>query len=162
MLGTSTFGRLFFFGGGLLALWGMELLAPYRPSSVPKAKRWANNLGLTAFNSLVLYGLFGGVAMKTAMHVTSSQWGVMNLVALPSWVEIGLTVVFLDFMLYIWHLLNHVIPFFWRFHRVHHSDPNMDVSTATRFHVGELAISAVIKVGFFIFLFCVLASGGTC
>jgi sterol desaturase/sphingolipid hydroxylase (fatty acid hydroxylase superfamily) len=49
-------------------------------------------------------------------------------------------------MLYVWHLLNHEIPFFWRFHRVHHSDLNMDVSTATRFHIGELAMSAVIKI----------------
>lgn len=130
----------------------MELLAPYRSPSAPKAKRWGNNLGLTAFNTVVLYGLFGGAEMNTAVHVTSGQWGVMSLVALPSWVEIGLTVVFLDFMLYIWHLLNHVVPFLWRFHRVHHSDPNMDVSTATRFHVGELAISAVIKVGLIFFL----------
>lgn len=152
MLGTSASGRFFFFGGGLLALLAMELLAPYRPSSVPKAKRWANNLGLTAFNTVVLYGLFGGAAMKTAVHVTSGQGGVMNLVALPLWVEIALALIFLDFMLYIWHLLNHVIPFFWRFHRVHHSDPNMDVSTATRFHVGELAISAVIKIGLIFFL----------
>ena len=52
----------------------------------------------------------------------------------------------MDFMLYIWHLLNHEVPLLWRFHRVHHSDLNMDVSTATRFHVGELAIAAIIKI----------------
>ncbi|MDY7033196.1 MAG: sterol desaturase family protein, partial [Thermodesulfobacteriota bacterium] len=57
-----------------------------------------------------------------------------------------------DFMLYVWHLLNHEMPFLWRFHRVHHSDLNMDVSTATRFHIGELVISAVIKISLIFFL----------
>jgi sterol desaturase/sphingolipid hydroxylase (fatty acid hydroxylase superfamily) len=71
---------------------------------------------------------------------------------MPSWVKILATVAFMDFMLYIWHLLNHEVPFFWRFHRVHHSDLNMDVSTATRFHVGELALSAVIKIGLVFFM----------
>ena len=62
------------------------------------------------------------------------------------------TVVFMDFMLYIWHLLNHEMPLFWRFHRVHHSDLNMDVSTAARFHIGELSISSVIKIALIYFL----------
>ncbi len=44
------------------------------------------------------------------------------------------------------------MPLFWRFHRVHHSDLNMDVSTATRFHIGELAISAVIKIALIFFV----------
>jgi len=50
------------------------------------------------------------------------------------------------------HLLNHEVPFLWRFHRVHHSDLNMDVSTATRFHIGELAISRVIKISLVFFI----------
>ncbi len=58
----------------------------------------------------------------------------------------------MDLIIYIWHLLNHEMPFLWRFHRVHHSDLNMDVSTATRFHVVELAISAVIKISIIFFL----------
>ena len=58
----------------------------------------------------------------------------------------------MDFMLYIWHLLNHEMPLLWRFHRVHHSDLNMDVSSATRFHFGELAISAVIKISIIFFI----------
>ena len=62
------------------------------------------------------------------------------------------TVAFMDFILYVWHLLNHEMPFLWRFHRVHHSDLNMDVSTATRFHIGELVISAVIKISLIFFL----------
>ena len=64
----------------------------------------------------------------------------------PVWLKVVAAVVIMDFFLYVWHLLNHKVPFLWRFHRVHHSDLNMDVSTSTRFHLGELAISAVIKI----------------
>ena len=74
------------------------------------------------------------------------------MVTLPVWAELLLTVAVMDFILYIWHLLNHEVPLLWRFHRVHHSDLNMDVSTATRFHIGELAISAVIKIALVFFL----------
>lgn len=134
------------FWGGLLFFLVLELLAPYRQSSVSKTKRWINNLALTLFNSLVLYLVFAGAVVTTAMYVTAHQLGVLNMVQLPPWVKLLVTIAFMDFILYIWHLLNHEVPFLWRFHRVHHSDLNMDVSTATRFHIGELAISAVIKV----------------
>jgi sterol desaturase/sphingolipid hydroxylase (fatty acid hydroxylase superfamily) len=124
----------------------LEILVPYRQSSVSKVKRWINNIALTVFNSLILQLLFAGAVVRTAMYVTTRQLGVLNMMTLPVWVKILVTVAFMDFMLYIWHLLNHEVPLLWRFHRVHHSDLNMDVSTATRFHIGELAISAVIKV----------------
>ncbi|MDF1744155.1 MAG: sterol desaturase family protein, partial [Gimesia sp.] len=42
--------------------------------------------------------------------------------------------------------MNHRIPLFWRFHRMHHSDPYMDVSTATRFHWGELIFSTLFRL----------------
>ena len=42
--------------------------------------------------------------------------------------------------------LTHVVPFIWRFHRVHHCDMNMDVSTANRFHIGELMISGLLRL----------------
>ncbi len=140
------------FWGGLLLFLVLELLAPHRKSSVSKAKRWVNNLALTLFNSLILYLVFAGAVVTTAMYVTTHQLGVLNMVLLPPWVKLLATVAFMDFMLYTWHLLNHEVPFLWRFHRVHHSDLNMDVSTATRFHIGELTISAVIKVSLVFFL----------
>jgi sterol desaturase/sphingolipid hydroxylase (fatty acid hydroxylase superfamily) len=74
------------------------------------------------------------------------------MINLPTYIRVFITVVFMDFMLYVWHLLNHEIPFLWRFHRVHHCDLNMDVSTATRFHTGELAISTIIKMALIFFL----------
>jgi sterol desaturase/sphingolipid hydroxylase (fatty acid hydroxylase superfamily) len=150
--GDASLIRLSLFLGGLLFFLLLELLAPYRQSSVSKVKRLINNVALTGFNSLILQLLFAGAVVRTAMYVTSHHLGVLNMVEAPSWVKLLATVIFMDFMLYVWHLLNHEVPFLWRFHRVHHSDLNMDVSTATRFHIGELAMSAVIKVSLVFFL----------
>ncbi len=144
--------RFFLFWGGLLFFLAFELFVPYRPSTVSKVKRWINNIALTIFNSLVLNLLFAAAIVKTTMYVTSNQLGVLNLVAWPFWLKILATIVFMDLMLYVWHLLNHEMPLFWRFHRVHHADLNMDVSTATRFHIGELAISACIKISLIFFI----------
>ncbi len=142
----ASFIRFSLFWGGLLFFLVIEILVPYRQSSVSKVKRWINNITLTVFNSLILQVVFAGAIVSTAMYVTTHQLGVLNMVALPGWVKFLVTVAFMDFMLYVWHLLNHEVPLLWRFHRVHHSDLNMDVSTATRFHIGELAISGVIKI----------------
>ena len=137
---------------GLVVFLIAELIVPYRPSTVPKWKRWVTNISLTAFNSILLNLIFAGAVWQTAQYVTQNGQGVLNLLYMPQWLKVFLTVVFMDFMLYIWHLLNHEVPFLWRFHRVHHTDLNMDVSTATRFHTGELAISALIKISLVYFL----------
>ncbi|MCB2187919.1 MAG: sterol desaturase family protein [Deltaproteobacteria bacterium] len=134
------------FVGGLLFFLFWELVRPYRPTTVSKGKRWFINLALTGFNSLILNVVFGAAAVVTAVYARDHGQGVLNILAVPRWANFLITIVFMDFMLYVWHLLNHVVPLFWRFHRVHHTDLNMDVSTATRFHLGELSISMVIKI----------------
>jgi sterol desaturase/sphingolipid hydroxylase (fatty acid hydroxylase superfamily) len=52
----------------------------------------------------------------------------------------------MDLTFYWWHVANHRVPFLWRFHNVHHIDPDLDVSTAFRFHFGEVALSAAFRV----------------
>jgi sterol desaturase/sphingolipid hydroxylase (fatty acid hydroxylase superfamily) len=146
-MNTMEFWRLVIFWGALSLFLILELLIPYRPYSVSKFKRWTTNLALTLFNSLVLQFLFTASILGMAAYVTQNKVGILYLLQWPYWARVLATIVFMDFMLYIWHLLNHEVPFFWRFHRVHHSDLNMDVSTATRFHLGELALSAVIRIG---------------
>lgn len=149
---TESVIRFSLYWGGLIFFLIFELLLPYRPSTVSKLRRWINNLVLSLFNSVVLNLIFSSAVIRTAIYVQSNNLGVLNLIELPVWLKILVTVMFMDFMLYVWHLLNHEMPFLWRFHRVHHSDLNMDVSSATRFHIGELAISAVIKISLVFFL----------
>jgi sterol desaturase/sphingolipid hydroxylase (fatty acid hydroxylase superfamily) len=130
----------------------LELLIPYRPSTVPKVGRWINNISLALFNSILLYVIFAAAIFSTMAHVQTHRLALLNIIQAPSWIKIIVTVAFMDFILYVWHLLNHEIPLLWRFHRVHHSDLNMDASTATRFHFCELAISALIKICLIILL----------
>lgn len=144
--------RSIVFWGFFALLLVIELIRPYRASTVPKIRRLVTNISLTLFNSVILSVLFAAAIVKTAQHANAAGIGVLNYLGIPGWQKLVLTVVFMDFMLYVWHLLNHEMPFLWRFHRVHHSDLNMDVSTATRFHIGELSISAVIKIGLVYFL----------
>jgi sterol desaturase/sphingolipid hydroxylase (fatty acid hydroxylase superfamily) len=144
--------NLVFFWGGLALYWLLERAFPYRPATVSKARRWLDNIGLAVFNGFLLNLAFAVPIIQTADYVTRNRLGVFNLVDLPGWLRILATVLLLDFLLYIWHFINHEMPFFWRFHRVHHSDLNLDVSTASRFHLGELAISALIKISLVFFL----------
>jgi sterol desaturase/sphingolipid hydroxylase (fatty acid hydroxylase superfamily) len=144
--------RALIFWGGFFLFLACELIRPYRPPSVSKAKRIITNISLTIINSVILNALFFAATLTTITYVSEHKTGIMNMIDMPSWPRTVLIILFLDFMLYIWHLLNHVMPLLWRFHRVHHSDLNMDVSTASRFHIGELSMSALIKIGLIYFI----------
>ena len=66
------------------------------------------------------------------------HFGLNYLYNLPSGMEGAITFLLLDYGNYLWHILNHKLPFLWRFHLVHHTDLDLDVTTAIRFHFGEL------------------------
>jgi sterol desaturase/sphingolipid hydroxylase (fatty acid hydroxylase superfamily) len=137
-------GAIFF--GVLLLFLVLELSIPYRKSTVSKAKRWLINLGMVGVNNVVLTLVFGSAPLLLAAYVSQNGLGILPKIPAPYWLKVLIVLMFLDFMLWTWHLLNHVVPFLWRFHRVHHTDLNMDATTATRFHIGELSISMVIKM----------------
>lgn len=133
--------------GGFFLFLIFEYLQPYRPPSVPKAKRLLTNISLTLLNSAVLSILFAAATVNSALHVSANHLGVLNSFSLPFWQNVFMSIIFMDLVFYVWHLLNHKVSLLWRFHRIHHSDLNMDVSTASRFHIGELALSSCIKIG---------------
>lgn len=143
--------RIAFSIGGLLLFLLIELAGPYRQPTVSKSKRWFINLGMTIFNNILLF-IPAGFLLGAASYADKQGFGVLNMIDLPWFFKMLITVIFMDFMLYVWHLLNHEVPLLWRFHRVHHCDLNMDVSTATRFHFGELFISIIIKASLIYYL----------
>src|SRR6202011_4051694 len=73
-------------------------------------------------------------------------FGLVHMVALPTGTKFVISFLFMDLAFYYWHLANHRIPFFWRFHNVHHIDPDLDVSTGFRFHFGEVTMSVAFRV----------------
>jgi hypothetical protein len=80
-----------------------------------------------------------------AVYVEEEGWGLSRWLGLVGWIEILLSIVVLDLFDYLWHRANHHVRFLWRFHKAHHADTAMDVTTALRFHPGELLLSALMK-----------------
>jgi sterol desaturase/sphingolipid hydroxylase (fatty acid hydroxylase superfamily) len=137
--------RLGFFIGifAVIALW--EQLAPRRVLTVGKGIRWANNLGLVALNTLLLRLLFPAAAVGMAALANDQGWGLLNHFQAPAWLAIPVAVVALDFVVWLQHVMVHAIPALWRLHRVHHADPDYDVTTGSRFHPLEIVLSMMIK-----------------
>ncbi len=142
--------RLLLAGAGLGFFGLMELMMAYRPATVSKAGRWGTNIMLAAANNVLLAIIFGALIASALAYTQSSGSGLFHRLGLAPWQHFAFTLLIYDLVLYGWHRLNHTLPFLQRFHQVHHSDLNMDVTTAMRYHAGELAISMVIKLIFII------------
>ena len=135
----------FFFGVfALMATW--EALAPRRALTVSKAVRWANNLGLVFLNSLLLRLILPAAAVGVAAFAREQGWGIFNYYEVAPVIAVVVSVVAMDFVIYLQHVLVHAVPALWRLHRVHHADLDFDVTTGARFHPLEIILSMLIKL----------------
>lgn len=130
----------------LLLLW--ETAAPFFafPGGRGRLVHAGRNLLLGLGNGLVIALVFAGLWMAAIQASEAHGFGLLHQVAWPPLVETILALLLLDLWTYFWHRLNHRVPLFWRFHRVHHSDPHMDVTTANRFHLGEIVFSSLLRL----------------
>jgi len=134
----------FFFGIFIvMALW--ELFSPRRKLIIPKIMRWSNNLALVFLNSLILRVLFPAAAVGMAFFVKEEGWGIYNYYDVSFVIMVISSVIILDAMIYLQHVMVHAVPVLWRLHRVHHADPDFDVTTGARFHPLEIILSMLIK-----------------
>jgi sterol desaturase/sphingolipid hydroxylase (fatty acid hydroxylase superfamily) len=129
-----------------------EMVAPRRHLTTAKPPRWLSNLALVFVNTLAVRFLLplGAVAMAFVAEVRG--WGVFNNLSLPVWLAVVLSVVALDFAIYLQHVLFHAVPALWRLHMVHHADLDFDVTTGLRFHTVEILLSMGIKLGVVVLL----------
>ncbi len=128
----------------LMALW--ELAAPRRAQTFAKGARWSANLGLAVLDTFVVRLAFPVAAVGMAELAATRGWGLFNIVHAPYWLAFAGAFAALDFIVFAQHVLFHYVPFFWRFHRVHHADVDLDVSSGLRFHPSEIALSMCIKL----------------
>ena len=101
----------------------------------------------TGFRAVVaLRLLLIPIPLGVAVWAQQNEWGILHWINAPPFVAFVVGFLWLDYSYYWWHVATHKVPLLWRFHNVHHTDLDMDVSTAARFHFGELLLSVVFRV----------------
>lgn len=139
--------RLGVFFGLFAALAAWELGAPRRRLGNPKARRWSTNWAVALLDAALVRLLFPLAAVGAAWDAQAQGWGLFNALDWPVWLEAAVTLLALDFAIWAQHLVTHKVPLLWRLHQVHHADPDIDVTTAIRFHPVEIALSMLLKIG---------------
>lgn len=137
---VSFFGVL-----AVVALW--EIIAPRRALTSRKGPRWLANLSMIAIATLLVRLTFPLLPVGMAILAGEQGWGVLNIIAAPTWLKVSVAVIALDLVIYLQHVLFHFLPVLWRLHRMHHTDLDLDASSGNRFHPLEIMISLVIKLG---------------
>lgn len=126
----------------LIIAFGILLVAErkrqLRKRNQPQIKRGIINsiVAIPSFSLLRL--VFIPAMVKLALHNRTLKLGLNYQYNANPLLKGIITFLALDYTNYLWHILNHKIPLLWRFHVVHHSDPDLDITTAFRFHFGEL------------------------
>ena len=138
--------RLGIFAAVFVAMAVWELLTPRRPQAIGRNWRWPNNLGVLAVDALLVRVLLPITAVGLALVAEAHGFGLFNIIALPTWASIVLSVILLDLAIYLQHALFHAVPALWRLHRMHHADLEFDVTTGLRFHPIEILLSTGIKL----------------
>ena len=137
--------RLGFFFGVFAIMGVWEVLAPRRALTVSKPLRWANNMGLVLLNTALLRLLFPLAAVGVAAYCATHGWGILHHFQVPFWPALLLSLLAMDFVIWLQHVTVHAVPALWRLHRVHHADLDYDVTTGARFHPLEIILSMLVK-----------------
>jgi sterol desaturase/sphingolipid hydroxylase (fatty acid hydroxylase superfamily) len=122
-----------------------ERIAPLRRTVESKLRRVTRNLSLGGVSLAIMTLLQAPLLQPVASWIVRNRIGLLQVIHWPRWIETILAIVLLDYTLWWWHWASHRVPFFWRFHLVHHIDRDLDSSTALRFHFGELALSIPVR-----------------
>ncbi|MCI0748811.1 MAG: sterol desaturase family protein [Verrucomicrobia subdivision 3 bacterium] len=134
----------------LVVLLTWESLAPFfayfAGAARERIRHGLRNVALGVVNATVNGFICVGLWWLVARWAEDHQVGLLHWARLPAWAHLAGVFVLVDLWMYVWHRLNHRVPFLWRFHRVHHSDPKVDVTTANRFHLGEIVLSCMLRV----------------
>lgn len=129
--------------GMLILMYGIENIFPYLHRPADRKRHFRRNFIISLF-SFLLNGFLGTLVIMTIELTTKFHWGLLNQFSLPAWLQILLGILLFDLGSYLTHNLQHKIGFLWRFHRVHHSDLHLNVSSSLRFHPVDVIVSQCI------------------
>lgn len=124
-----------------LALLYLQWRFPLRRQRFSVLHRLVRNFVLSIPGFAVVRLAMLPIPFAAAIWAQDQHIGLLNWLGLPGWAAAIATFLLMDYAYWWWHWANHMLPLFWRFHNVHHTDLDMDVSTAARFHFGEMIFS---------------------
>lgn len=130
----------------ILVLLLLEQIFPLRIKKYSLLRRLIINLFLSLISFIIVLFFIYPAQEKALTFTINQNFGLLKLFELPFLMENIIGFLLMDLLFYYWHLLNHKISFLWRFHNVHHLDPDLDVSTAFRFHFGEIGFSTMFRI----------------
>jgi sterol desaturase/sphingolipid hydroxylase (fatty acid hydroxylase superfamily) len=137
--------RAFLIGGWMAGLVWWERKRALRRVVDSKLRRDVRNLAVAGLAAAAMQFLEMPVGLGLAKRAQQQHRGLVQHIPLPGVLKSVLAILFLDYTLYLWHVLTHRVPLLWRFHQVHHIDREMDASTALRFHFGEITLSVAFR-----------------
>tara|TARA_R110002033_G_scaffold21660_1_gene53412 strand:- start:451 stop:1284 length:834 start_codon:yes stop_codon:yes gene_type:complete len=123
----------------------LEAVFPRKKRVMARGARWRTNGIIILVDTLALRLMGPIAAIAVASFAEQANFGLFNRIDLPGWLELGLSLILFDLAIYAQHVLTHRIPLFWAFHKVHHADRDIDVTTAVRFHPVEMMASMLYK-----------------
>jgi sterol desaturase/sphingolipid hydroxylase (fatty acid hydroxylase superfamily) len=119
---------------------------PLRRQSFSKVRRFLRNALFSSPGFVLARLSLIPFPLLTALWAAQNHFGLLRLLPIPHWLGIVLGVLLMDYLYWWWHVALHLVPILWRFHNVHHSDLDMDVTTALRFHLGEIISSVPFRI----------------
>ncbi|HEX4665474.1 MAG TPA: sterol desaturase family protein [Chthoniobacterales bacterium] len=138
--------------GLFLALLLLQWRFPLRSQSFSTLRRLVRNILLSVPGTALVRLAMLPIPLAVALWAQQRHVGLLNWLEPPRWLGLAATFLLMDYAYWWWHYANHMLPLFWRFHNVHHTDLDMDVSTAARFHFGEIVFSVgFLSLAVFIF-----------
>jgi sterol desaturase/sphingolipid hydroxylase (fatty acid hydroxylase superfamily) len=127
--------------GIFLALLYLQWRFPLRRQHFSVLRRLVRNFVLSIPGFAIVRLLMLPIPLAIGIWAQDRHVGLLNWLEPQRWIAVIATYLLMDYAYWWWHYANHMVPLFWRFHNVHHTDLDLDVSTAARFHFGEMLFS---------------------
>lgn len=133
--------RTFILVGGIAFFWIVESLAPLFQFKESKIKHAGINIFFTLTTILINFSL-AFLLLKSSEWALQNQFGILNWLSIKSvGLQMFLGIVFLDLIgAYTAHWVEHQVKFLWGFHLVHHTDQEVDTTSANRHHPLESVV----------------------
>jgi len=125
-----------------------EYFVPLRTLTHSRLERWTKNISFYFLATIVIRLLSTAFIANLAYYSWKNGWGLLNILDLSPFIRFFLSLILLDLSVYLLHVFNHKVHLGWRFHRVHHTDLDFDLTTGILFHPLEGLFSFFVRQPF--------------